>query len=83
MDREAWLQSIASQRVGHDLALNHHREGREYRNKGEVVKKNSAAMDWVPVPPGGIYITIFLSSSPGTKTPHPFTTPPTHPGGGW
>ena len=48
MDREAWLQSIASQRVGHDLALNHHREGREYRNKGEVVKKNSAAMGLGP-----------------------------------
>ena len=68
-DRAAWLQSIASQRFGHDVALSHHRGGRKYRNKGEAVKKHSAAMDWVPAPPGGIYITIFLSSSAGTKTP--------------
>ena len=48
MNREAWLRSIGSQRVGHDLALNHHREGRGYRKKGEAVKKNGAAMGLGP-----------------------------------
>ena len=59
-DRSAWLQSIASQRVGHNVALSHHRGGREYRNKGEAVKKCSAAMGLGPSPSrGNIHNNIF------------------------
>ena len=69
-DRSAWLRSIASQRVGHDVALSHHRGGREYRNKGEAVKKCSAAMGLGPSPSrGNIHNNIFEFFW-GTKVPN-------------
>ena len=71
-DRSAWLQSIASQRVGHDVALSHHRGGREYRNKGEAVKKCSAAMGLGPSPSrGNIHNNIFEFFCRNPLTPWP------------
>ena len=60
------------QRGGHKLATEHHqqqmREWKEYRNKGGSVKKKKA-QPWgrVLVPLQGIYITISLNYSVGTK----------------